>query len=513
MLVNWFEIDYYDTYFAENDQLFFNGQEIGASEFHVDGFSTPSIEVYDLTTPNRPVRITGGTVAASPNGQQLAFETTIANEHNYLAQTSSQRLSPLSISQDTPSSWNSPGVGADYIIISHASFMDQVQPLAAYRASQGLRVQIVDVQDLYDEFNDGIFSPEAIKAFLTYAYANWTAPAPSFVLLVGDGHLDYKNNFGWNTTNYIPPYLDDVDPWIGETATDNRFVSVSGNDILPDMHIGRFPAQTAIEAQTMVQKTISYEQIAPVGDWNARQLFVADKADSAGDFAALSDQIIDTYIPDSYTIDKIYYNINYTDPSLIRNAVINAINQGRLIVHYVGHASTQQWGAKSYFSVTSMPSLTNGSKLPLMLPMTCQEGYFIWPQPPSLDYSSLGESIVRKNGGGAIASWSPTGFGLNTGHSLMDESLFNDLFNNQLTQLGYLTTNAKYNLYAAASGYEDLIETYVLFGDPALSLQKLPGPVTNYIYMPFVIDFDTVPSLSIDIWPGSDNMSGWAQGR
>ena len=61
---------------------------------------------------------------------------------------------------------------------------------------------------------------------------------------MGDGHYDFT---GVTTTlpNLIPPYLDNLDPWIGETAADNRFVTVDGpNDILPDMHMGRIPAQT-----------------------------------------------------------------------------------------------------------------------------------------------------------------------------------------------------------------------------------------------------------------------------
>jgi len=131
-----------------------------------------------------------------------------------------------------------------------------VQPLANFRASQGLRVQVVDVQDIYDEFSGGVFNPEAIRSFIAYAYSNWVRPASSFVLLVGDGNFDFKNNYGWNDTNYIPPYLAEVDPWIGQTATDNRYVSVSGRDILPDLYIGRFPVRTQVEAQTMVEKTI-----------------------------------------------------------------------------------------------------------------------------------------------------------------------------------------------------------------------------------------------------------------
>ncbi len=51
--------------------------------------------------------------------------------------------------------------------------------------------------------------------------------------------------------------LDEVDPWVGETTKDNHYVSVSGDDILPDMYIGRFPVKTATEAHIMANKTIN----------------------------------------------------------------------------------------------------------------------------------------------------------------------------------------------------------------------------------------------------------------
>ncbi len=64
------------------------------------------------------------------------------------------------------------------------------------------------------------------------------------------------------------------------------------------------------------------------------------------------------------------------------------------------------------------------------------------------------------NNGGAIASWSPSGYGVSSGHDQLDRSLMNNFFNNYEYQLGYLTTHAKYDLFAQTSGFEDLIETY-----------------------------------------------------
>ncbi len=105
-----------------------------------------------------------------------------------------------------------------------------------------------------------------------------------------------------------------------------------------------------------------------------------------------------------------------------------------------------------------------------MLPMTCLEGYFIHPSPPGLDYSSIGESLVRAVGKGAIASWSPTGFGLSDGHDFLDRGLFDAFFKYQTNQLGPAIIQAKLNLFANTTSYRDLIDTYALFGDPALHL-------------------------------------------
>lgn len=469
VLTNWFEIDYYDTTFAESDALVFDSDQPGTWEQRVDGFTTSDIELYDVTTPLLPRVITGGAISPTANGYQLAFEATITDEHRYLAQTAGQRKSPLEIVLDSPSSWKTTTIGADYIIITHANFLTQVQPLAAYRASQNYRVQVVDVQDLYDEFNGGIFSPEAIKSFLAYAYANWIQPAPKYVLLVGDGHFDFKNILGYGEPIYIPPYLDDVDPWMSETATDNRYVSVSGADILPDLYIGRFPARDAAEAQTMVEKTINYEQTPEPGDWTRRQTFVADNPDDGGDFYLASDQIILKYVSHYiYTVDKIYLLKNFSTATAARTALIAAINQGRLVVHYAGHASVQQWANENLLSATALSALTNGNKLPFFIPMTCLEGYFIWPS--GFPVLSMAETAVRINGRGAVASWSATGYGLTNGHYYLDESLFGNMFHKFKSQLGYLTTTAKYDLYARTSSYNDLIETYTLFGDPALKL-------------------------------------------
>ena len=470
--VDWFEIDYHRTYTAGNDSLFFSGDDAGTWEYHVDGFSTNDIEVFDITEPATTTKIVSTTVE-STSSYTLKFEDTITDTTEYLALTAGQRLSPLSIMLDTFSDLHSTSNGDDYIMITHSDFYTDMVPLADHRAAQGPRVMIVDVQDIYDEFSYGVFDPEAIRDFLAYAYASWTAPAPSYVLLVGDGTIDFKDHMNTGTQNYIPPYLAEVDPEINETVTDNRYVAVSGPDILPDMHIGRLSVNTTAEAQTMVNKIIDYEQNPPEGDWNSRTLFVADNPDSAGEFGELSDDIVDNYLPPLYTADKIYLgsvDYPYEKPAVTaRAAVIQSINEGKLLVNYIGHGAIPFWAGEQIFRLSDVASLANGGKLPMMLPMTCMEGYFGYP-----GWESLGESIVRASGGGAIASWSATGMGMALGHHYMNKGFFTAVFSDNIREIGTATYLGKLNLYESTTAYRDLMDTYVLFGDPFMKL-NLPA--------------------------------------
>ena len=106
------------------------------------------------------------------------------------------------------------------------------------RQSQGMTVKVIDVAWLYDQFNAGVLDPQAIKNFIDYTYHQWAGPAPSFVLLVGDANF---NPMGYNPSyygpweqTYVPTFNLVIDPYTGEVAVDNEFVTVSGNDILPD---------------------------------------------------------------------------------------------------------------------------------------------------------------------------------------------------------------------------------------------------------------------------------------
>lgn len=469
--VNWFKIAYHRTHDARGQYFEFTQDAGGVWEYHLTGVAASDPLIFDISNPQQPAVITGATV--QPDGAAFAvqFEDTVTTPRAYAVVTPGQLLTPVSITLDTPSDWKATSNGADYLIITHASFASAVQPLATHRASQGLRVQTVDVQDIYDEFNGGLMSAQAIRDFLAYAYANWQPPAPTYVLLVGDGNYDMRNYLGTGAPTYIPPYLEFVDPWLGETASDNRFVTIVGSDTLPDMAIGRLPVNSTAEATNLINKILTYETNPPAGDWTRKALFVSDNIpDPAGNFYLLSDQAA-YHVPTTYTATKVYYGQTHTTVQSTRDAIVANINEGQLFVNYVGHSSITNWASETIFRAAyEVPLLTNGGKLPVMLPMTCYDGYFHHPT-----IVSLAEALIRRVGGGSVAGWSSSGLGIAHGHDYLNRGFFDALFCNGVDRLGLATMAGKLYLYTTTSAYRDLIDTFNLLGDPALWL-----PVTSY---------------------------------
>jgi len=164
---------------------------------------------------------------------------------------------------------------------------------------------------------------------------------------------------------------------------------------------------------------------------------------------------------------------------------VDHINDGALLVNYVGHGFTDRWGTwpgGRIFDRSSIASLNNGGKLPFLTTATCLNGFF----PHPLEDYSLAEEFLRVEGKGAIAAWSPTGLGFPSQHELLFEELFTAIFEDDNRLLGPATTAAKISAYAQSSGLGELVETFVLFGDPALELNLDDATPGGRTYLPLI---------------------------
>ena len=475
------DLEFSNTFLAESDKLSFTYEAAGTWKYLVDGFTTDQVAVYEVTDPRAVARLTGVAVTSSPTGYAAQFQDAITAPAGYWVLASTAYRTVQAIETDTPSDLRNTGNEADYLLVTPRVFWDQVAVLRDFRASQGLRAVQVDVQDVYDEFGYGITGAVAIRDFLAHAYGNWHAPAPSYVVLVGDGHYDPKNYLGYGRASYVPPYLAPVDPGIGETAADNRYVTVAGADTLPDLMLGRLAANSSVEVSALVAKIVAYEQIPVTGDWGQQVLAVADNADSAGDFAGMSAHLLSAYLPMPYQAQTVYYGVTHTTPAAARAAILDGINAGRLIVNYIGHADPTSWAYEDLLTTTDVSLLQNGGKLPVMLSMTCYDGYYHYPYPIANGMEALGEVMTRADGIGAVASWSPTGVGVATGHDSLDQGFFQSVFLDGQRGLGEATLAGKLKLWTTGRNL-DLLDTYLLFGDPATKLH-LP-PISRAVDLP-----------------------------
>ncbi len=479
ILFDWFEVSYARRFEAQNDRLFFWGDQSGPRRYAVSNLATNAVTIFDVSNPFLPQQVLSSSVTSAGGAYTASFEINSSTPVTYYLSGADALQSAKRVERYVPPDLSGAANGADYLIITHRSFYTAVQPLANYRASRGLRVKVIDIDDLYNQFNYGIYHPIAIKDFLAYAVANWQPPAPAYVLLVGDGHWNFKGytvstsqGVVGNAPNYIPPNIAWVDPWQGEVDSTNLLANVVGNDLLPDLLIGRLPVNTVTDTHVIVNKIINSESNPAPAAWQQHALFISDNVpDAAGDFTALSDDVIHDFIPASYTADKIYLNNLGCQPSTttpcpqVNYAITNTFNlTGALLVNYIGHASLNRWAHEKVLVNANIPTLTNLNRLPVILSMTCLDGYWNFP-----NVSGLMEEMLRAPNGGMVSSFSPTGLGVASGHDSLERGFYTAVFSDGVQEIGAAAVAGKMALYATGANY-DLINTFGILGDPALRL-------------------------------------------
>ncbi|HIE27114.1 TPA: hypothetical protein EYP66_07495, partial [Candidatus Poribacteria bacterium] len=484
-MLDWFEVEYWRNFEAELGSLEFSSDTMppvsGPVHYYIKEFTNPDIEIYQINDSEIVARIVNTGVRKENNKYTLVFEDNVAQPTRYYAVQPTSYMRVPRIEKDIPSNLRNPANRADYIIISHKDFIKGIETLAEHRRKQGLDVLIVNIEDVYDEFSYGLFDPRAIQSFLRYAYHNWDKK-PTYVLLVGDAHYDYKNStvrmyredYGIQYDLY-PIFVPTYHSWSpegGETAMDHKFVTVSGDDTLPDMAIGRLAVQTPSELRGMVKKIIAYDKGEKNdGLWRSRIMQVADdEVDHVGDeeFEKSRERLIKYYIPVAYDTQKIYLRV-IKSPGRTNKEIIDNINEGVVALEYAGHGGAWTWADQNIFRGDNIQILRNKGKYPFVITTTCLNGFF--DKPVKFGEHSLSEEFLLGENRGAIASLSATRLTYAAANSAFDEQLFTQMFKIKPPILGLIILQSKVNFIAKhTSLWIPGAEQYTLFGDPATQL-------------------------------------------
>ena len=436
-------VSYAHTLMADNNLL--RPAAKAGQPITIGGFTSPDIRVIDVTDANNPQELTGS-IGGSINNSTITLTPPGVGTRSLLAFTEARVMSGAAKANGL-SNWREEGLQLDYVMITTGELKASLTPLKALRESQGLSVAIVDVEDLYDEFNFGNKSPKAIKDFLQFTRDGWRQ-MPRFVLFAGDSSFDPKNYLGFGDSDLVPTKL--YDSAYMEAVSDDWFVDFQGTGF-PAIASGRLPVRTPAEAAAMVGKIVGYENST-----GSNSVLLTYDLDDGYNFAAIG-ATLRSLVPAGIPVTEIARGTS--DDATIKSQILAAINQGQTIVNYNGHGSVNQWRG-NILTNTDASAMTNTQKLSLFIMMTCLNGYF---NDPSLD--SLAEALLKASGG-ASAVWASAAQCEPGGQEQLNVELYRLLFSGESITVGEASARAKQVVYDA-----DVRRSWILFGDPAMKLK------------------------------------------
>ncbi|MBN2028789.1 hypothetical protein JW824_00955 [bacterium] len=479
LILDWFEITYPKLYQAYDDYIRFcppRYSEGKMCRFQIDGFSQPDIEIYKKDVSHFiGAEIETVVDSIGPTTYSVTFQDEVIDEKTeYIALAPIKKIIPDSLKLVGADALELPDHGADYVMITAVDSLgeESLQDLIDLREEQGLQVEVIQLETLYNIFNHGIPNPEAIRKFLRYACRNWI-PAPQYVLFVGDGV--YNNRSRLVDGNLIPVPLFQTTKY-GASASDHWYTLLEGDDAVPDIAIGRIPIRKRTELEAVIEKIIQYEKES-LGPWRNRYLLIG-AGTKGGVFGSQSEYIIQHILDPSFHAERLYLSGNLSDPYVGGTEdLLRHFREGTALINFRGHGGGAIWSDAGLLDLDDIELIENKGKLPVVTSMTCFTGDFTGGR------QSLGEALLCQEETGAIATWGATGLGWTWNDYYLLSEFCSILNSEPDLSLGEMLRRAK-TAYLLTYGVGELpvseVHQYTLLGDPALRL-AFPTEKINFI--------------------------------
>ncbi len=478
--------------------------------------SGENIIMWEVGDP-RSSRVLNGDL--SPNQLTCGLTLSTAADRHFLVTTEDDLHQVASGKLDSPIDLRSQPTDAHYVVVYAPEFSAPARNLADFRSSylpeiSNPKATSVSAQDIYDNFSGGQKDVRAIRNYLKFLYESGGGNL-RYVCLLGNGTKDHRNYLNQNPNSdlvdLLPAHHRTHFPinvnraYSAESyGTDDTVVSfdhvTSYDDVdFPDVAIGRLPAVSLAEANSLVERMIQYSSSVEPGLWGNRFLMVADDCvkptlefwpqPSAGEHSHTlqAKRIFNRYLPPSLDVVKIY-GVNYDFPpgSNIKPQVqqdINAIlNEGTTIFHYVGHGDQNNLADEQYFKTEDIPNLTNGMKRGIFVAFSCDVGIYDSPA-----RRSMAEMFLLPSGGGAIGSICASQVSYISENNHLSEYFYANLFPEMETldnqTISETLLLAKGSMANARQRHNS--QKYNLLSDPAMSL---PHPVNDLAFAATSVD-------------------------
>ena len=392
---------------------------------------------------------------------------------------------------------------ADLIIVTAPEFIDAAELLASFHAEQdGMTVNVATTDQIYNEFSSGKQDLIAIRSYIRWLYdqADMEEDLPDNLLLFGDASFDYKGigeaNNRYTDQNFVPTFQSEYSFKLGPSYCTDDFLtyldfSEGAQETMSsdgmDIGVGRMVVQSLAEAEAVVNKIVNYKSVNSFGDWRTNICFVADDIDDDSwefrlqeNIDAIAEDIDSNY--HNYNINKIYLDAyqqvsssggqRYPDA---RQAIVDNVNKGALIMHYYGHGGEVGWAEERVLELIDINSWENLNNMPVFVTATCEFSRY-----DDAQRVSAGEQVLLNPEGAGVALFTTTRTITENDAKNLSRSFYKYALPEnagRVLTFGQLMRNLKNDLNSSGISATNKLK-FTLLGDPAL---KLPIPQLNVV--------------------------------
>lgn len=339
--------------------------------------------------------------------------------------------------------------GAQYLIITHDSYFDALQPLAQWKTLKGIKAKIVKTSDIGSDSTQ-------IRNFIANAYNTWQL-RPEYLLLVGNKDQIPFPRMLQHT--YI-------------CHSDNYYTNVVGdfrNEIIP----GRLWVFDTLDAKTIVAKILGYEREPYMFDslWFKKGVTIVCE-DGSSDSIYWADARYMHALMDSagfVCIDSFASSLGHDSID-----VINAINEGRSYILYRGLGSVD-WSIP--FQIYYPDRMENSFKLPIVISATCQTVQGI-----GYEWLNAGTPEEPKGTVGFFGTTTAL-MGADSLRSALVRGTLKSIFTDNLSTLGKAAEAGRLTYYAI---FGDSLEydSWTCLGDPEMVVWTTKPKEIDVLYSP-----------------------------
>ena len=252
-----------------------------------------------------------------------------------------------------------------YICASNLESNSVFQQLVQWRRERGYVVYTASLSETGS-------STSSIKNYIEDAYDTFDPP-PEYVSLLGDVGGTYN----------IPTYYEDYghDSYGSQCEGDHPYSQLDGNDLLPEVLIGRMSIRSSSELTTVVYKILNYEKATYLDSYPNyyENAAMAGDPSTSGNSCAITKEAIKGSL-EAHGFSNVSIK---TSGSGWSTWMQNELSDGVLFFNYRGYLGM------SGFSTSSVDNASSGWKLSFATILTCGTGSF------AEDQTSMSEKFFR----------------------------------------------------------------------------------------------------------------------